>query len=49
MVTVNETCGDDLGARMAAWSRAVAESARLADEFAQWLADPGRIAVLPLA
>ena len=41
--------GDDLGARMAAWSRAVAESARLADEFAQWLADPGRIAVLPLA
>ena len=25
------------------------ESARLADEFAQWLADPGRIAVQPLA
>ena len=41
--------GDDLAARVAAWSRAVAESHRLADEFAQWLAQPGSIEVQPLA
>ncbi|MFT3665862.1 phospholipase [Piscinibacter sp.] len=41
--------GDDLPARVAAWSRAVAESRRLADEFAQWLARPGRIEPQPLA
>ena len=41
--------GDDLGSRMAAWSHAVAESARLADEFAAWLESPGRIEVQPLA
>jgi len=41
--------GDDLAARVAAWSRAVAESQRLADEFAQWLEQPGSIEVLPLA
>jgi hypothetical protein len=41
--------GDDLPARVAAWSRAVAESRRLADEFAAWLDDPGRIEPQPLA
>lgn len=37
--------GTDLKARMAAWNRAVSESARLADEFAEWLEkpDPGRV------
>jgi len=40
--------GDDLAARVGAWSRAVRESERLADEFARWLEDPGRIAVQPL-
>ena len=28
--------GDDLDACTAAWTRAIAESARLADEFAEW-------------
>ncbi|MGD9833186.1 MAG: phospholipase [Piscinibacter sp.] len=41
--------GDDLAARVAAWSRAVAESQRLADEFAQWLEQPGSVEVQPLA
>jgi hypothetical protein len=40
--------GDDLAARVAAWSRAVRESERLADEFARWLEDPQRIQVQPL-
>lgn len=40
--------GDDLGARIAAWSRAVQEGQRLADEFARWLDEPGRIVVRPL-
>jgi len=35
--------GDDLAARVAAWSAAVSESQRLADEFARWLEKPGRI------
>jgi hypothetical protein len=39
---------DDLAARVAAWSRAVQESERLADEFALWVEAPGRIAVQPL-
>ncbi len=34
-----KTWGADSAGRMAAWRTAVAESARLADEFAQWLAD----------
>ncbi len=33
--------GDDLAARVAAWSRAVRESERLRDEFADWV-DGGR-------
>ena len=41
--------GDDLAARIAAWSRAVGESQRLADEFAQWLQRPGAIEVQPLS
>ncbi len=40
--------GDDLAGRIAAWSKAVAESRRLADEFADWLESPGRIALQPL-
>ena len=40
--------GDDLAARIAAWVRAVRESQRLADEFARWLEQPGRIDVQPL-
>jgi hypothetical protein len=40
--------GDDLAARIAAWTRALRESERLADEFARWLDDPGRIVVRPL-
>jgi hypothetical protein len=32
--------GDDLPARMAAWRLAVAESQRLADEFAEFVARP---------
>lgn len=32
--------GTDLAARMTAWSTAVAASAQLADEFAEWLANP---------
>jgi hypothetical protein len=35
--------GDDLAARAAAWSRAVAESQRLRDDFAAWL--DGRLAI----
>ena len=40
--------GNDAPARARAWSRAVREAARLADEFAQWLAQGGRQGVLPL-
>jgi len=40
--------GDDLAARVAAWTRAVQESERLADEFAHWLERPGAIEVRPL-
>ncbi len=40
--------GDDLAARAAAWTRAVAESERLAEEFARWVESPGRIEVKPL-
>ena len=41
--------GRDLQARVAVWQTAVAESARLRDEFAEWLAagcDPSRVAAL---
>jgi len=40
--------GDDVGARIRVWRRAVAESRRLADEFAQWLHAGRAIEVLPL-
>ena len=40
--------GDDLAARVAAWSQAVRESERLADEFALWLEAPGRLEVQAL-
>lgn len=40
--------GDDLAARIAAWTRAVRESERLADEFARWLERPGAIEIRPL-
>lgn len=40
--------GDDLAARIAAWTRAVRESERLADAFARWLESPGTIEVQPL-
>jgi hypothetical protein len=40
--------GNDAPARARAWNRAVREAARLADEFAQWLAQGGRQGVLPL-
>jgi hypothetical protein len=40
--------GNDLAARMAAWNTAVAESQRLADEFAQWLERPDMAHVLDL-
>ncbi len=36
--------GTDLQARVKAWSTAVAESARLADEFAQWVDRPSEMA-----
>ncbi|MBL0091037.1 MAG: phospholipase [Piscinibacter sp.] len=41
--------GDDLAARVRAWSTAVRESERLADEFAHWLESPGAIVPQPLA
>ncbi|MFO1337256.1 MAG: phospholipase [Burkholderiaceae bacterium] len=34
--------GDDAGGRQSAWRRALAESQRLADEFAAWVESPGR-------
>jgi hypothetical protein len=40
--------GDNLSARIAQWTRAVQESERLRDEFADWLARPGAIEVQPL-
>lgn len=40
--------GDDLASRMRAWTRAVQESERLADEFARWLEAPSSIGVQPL-
>ncbi|MDB5732686.1 MAG: phospholipase, partial [Variovorax sp.] len=40
--------GSDTPSRVEAWSRAAAEARRLADEFAQWLAHPDPLAVLPL-
>jgi hypothetical protein len=40
--------GDDHDARSAAWSRALAESQRLADEFAELVARPGGIQAQPL-
>lgn len=40
--------GDDLAARVVAWSRAVAESQRLCDEFAAMANNPPRIDVQPL-
>ncbi|MEY4268009.1 MAG: hypothetical protein RIS90_2544 [Pseudomonadota bacterium] len=40
--------GADLPGRVQAWSRAVAESARLADEFQAWLDRPDPAALLPL-
>ena len=41
--------GDDLAARVRAWSTAVRESERLAEEFAHWLESPGAIVPQPLA
>jgi hypothetical protein len=40
--------GADLPGRVQAWTRAVAESARLADEFQAWLDRPDPAALLPL-
>ena len=40
--------GADLPGRVQAWSRAVAESARLADEFQAWLDRPDPAVLLPL-
>jgi len=40
--------GADPQARMKAWSTAAAASRQLADEFAEWLARPGALAVEPL-
>ncbi|HEX6704463.1 MAG TPA: phospholipase [Albitalea sp.] len=40
--------GDDVAGRVAAWTRAVAESQRLRDEFAGWLAGSVRIEPRPL-
>lgn len=40
--------GDDLPARVAAWSRAVRESERLAEAFERWLERPETIEVRPL-
>jgi len=40
--------GDDLAARVACWTQAVAESQRLRDEFATWLDKPDLSKVLPL-
>lgn len=40
--------GDDEAARIAAWRRALAESERLAGDFADWLAGAADIAVRPL-
>jgi hypothetical protein len=40
--------GNDLGARVKAWSGATAASALLADEFAEWLRRPDPSQVLPL-
>jgi hypothetical protein len=40
--------GDDLPARMAAWSRAVAESERLAEEFAAWVEGHVQPTLMPL-
>jgi len=40
--------GDDSAGRMRAWRRAVAESQRLADEFAELVATPRPLAALPL-
>lgn len=43
-----KTWRDDDATRMATWRRALAESERLADEFAQWVERPGSIEVQPL-
>lgn len=40
--------GNDLAGRMAVWNTAVAESQRMADEFAQWLERPDMAQVLDL-
>jgi hypothetical protein len=40
--------GDDLAARVAAWSRAVREAERLRDEFAAWVGGHSRPRILPL-
>ncbi len=40
--------GQNLAARMQAWNTAVAESQRLADEFARWLERPDMALVQPL-
>jgi hypothetical protein len=40
--------GNDLGARVKAWSAATAASVQLADEFAEWLHRPDPRQVLPL-
>ncbi len=41
--------GDDLEGRVAAWTRAVGESERLRDEFAEWVGGPAGPEVRPLA
>jgi hypothetical protein len=40
--------GDDIAARVRDWNRALAESQRLADEFAQWVSGTGALEVQPL-
>jgi len=44
-----KTFGDDVGARVRAWRREIAESQRLADEFAEWAHGGRSIDALPLA
>jgi hypothetical protein len=40
--------GDDEAARIGAWRRAVAESRRLADDFADWVGGAGGFDIHPL-
>jgi hypothetical protein len=43
-----KTFGDDVGARVRAWRREVAESQRLADEFAELVHGGRPVSALPL-